>query len=93
MQSAIIFFFFPIFFFHFFFQFFFFFFFSIFFFSIFFSFFFHVPSGASNLYFSHSNFLIFMSLPGHQSCEMLDERYVIDVLVWIWGGGGHDYQA
>ena len=28
-------------------------------------FFFHVPSGASNLYFSHSNFF-FMSLPGHQ---------------------------
>ena len=29
-------------------------------------FFFHVPSGASNLYFSHSNFFIFSPFPGHQ---------------------------
>ena len=28
--------------------------------------FFHVPSGASNLYFSHSNFFIFSPFPGHQ---------------------------
>ena len=31
-----------------------------------FFFFFHVPSGASNLYFSHSNFFIFSPFPGHQ---------------------------
>ena len=28
--------------------------------------FFHVPSGASYLYFSHSNFFIFSPFPGHQ---------------------------
>ena len=28
--------------------------------------FFHVPSVASNLYFSHSNFFIFSPFPGHQ---------------------------
>ena len=35
---------------------------------IFFFFFFHVPCGASNFYFSHSNFFIFSPFPGHQIC-------------------------
>ena len=37
-----------------------------FFFFFFFLLFFHVPSGASNLYFSHSNFFIFSPFPGHE---------------------------
>ena len=41
-------------------------FFFFYFFFIFLFYFFHVPSGASNLYFSHSNFFIFSPFPGHE---------------------------
>ena len=47
--------------------------------------FFHVPSGASNLYFSHSNFFIFSPFPGHQififwpveNCTTRNLRYLM----------------
>ena len=48
-------------------------------------FFFHVPSGASNLYFSHSNLFIFSPFPGHQmfifwpveNCTTWNLRYLM----------------
>ena len=47
--------------------------------------FFHVPSGASYLYFSHSNFFIFSPFPGHQmfifwpveNCTTWNLRYLM----------------
>ena len=50
-----------------------------------FLFFFYVPSGASNLYFSHSNLFIFSPFPGHQmfifwpveNCTTWNLRYLM----------------